>query len=179
MTDRERALAQLSLHRRKQGVVTSNSVVPETAVVAQHRSLFPKNIETGEKAEDALPHLFDVWDFDKMPKFDHAVRYVQLNYVDDDAQDVLDALANKEGEATVARCDDLLRACRLYPAPIADPLVREHMSHVTNGKKFKPACMVMFRDGRYGADLIDGYHRVSSAWWWDAQMPCPVWRIVI
>lgn len=146
---------------------------------AKTKTIFPKDIETGEHSEDALPHLFDIWDFDVMPKFNHAERYVRLRY-SDDADEVLAALASKDvGEPTAARADDLLRTCRLYPVPLEDPLVREHMSHLTNGKKFKPSVMVVFKDGRYEADLIDGYHRVSVAWWLDAQMPCPLLKIVI
>lgn len=138
---------------------------------------FPKSIETGEKAEDALPHLFDIWHFDRMPHLNHATRYIRLNYPDSVADIVESRL--QTGVPSVGRADDILRSCRLYPAPLEDPLVREHLSHLTNGKKFRPLVMIMFNDGRYAADIIDGYHRLSVAWWCDAQIACPFLKVTI
>lgn len=138
--------------------------------------LFPDDIETGEHAEDVLPHLFDIWHFDVAPKFNHATRYIDMRY-GESAPRVVSAL--DDGVPSVGRADDLLRTCRLYPAPLEDPLVREHLSHLTNGKKFKPVVLVRFVDGSFQEDLIDGYHRISVAWWCDAQMPCPYLNVVV
>lgn len=146
--------------------------------------IFPRHVHDADDEVDALPHLFDIWHFDRMPKFEHAERYIRFRYsglrrhrnTPDDAQRILNQLHH--GTPTVARADDLLRVCRLQPAPQEDPLVREHLSHIEH-RKLKPVILVLFADGRHLPDLIDGYHRLSVAWWCDAQIATPVWKVIV
>jgi hypothetical protein len=148
-----------------------------------HPDIFPRTPPYAPDETDALPHLFDIWRFDTPPKYEHAKRYIQLRYQGvhqrnstDDAQRVITALP--DGTPTNHRADDILRACRLQPAPQEDPLVREHLSHIEH-RKLKPIILIVFADARHPPDIVDGYHRLSVAWWCDAQIPTPVWRVTI
>ena len=59
---------------------------------------------------------------------------------------------------TTRRANDILRAARLDPAPLEDPGVVKDLTKVIEGKRLSPVLVV---SGEAGADIADGYHRVS------------------
>jgi hypothetical protein len=59
---------------------------------------------------------------------------------------------------TTRRANDILRAARLDPAPLDDPGVLKDLNKVIEGKRLSPVLLV---SGEAGADVADGYHRVS------------------
>jgi len=59
---------------------------------------------------------------------------------------------------TTRRANDILRAARLEAAPLDDPGVVKDLIKVIEGKRLSPALVV---GGAAGADIADGYHRVS------------------
>jgi hypothetical protein len=59
---------------------------------------------------------------------------------------------------TTRRANDILRAARLDPAPLEDPGVVKDLDKVIAGKRLSPVLVV---SGEAGADIADGYHRVS------------------
>ena len=59
---------------------------------------------------------------------------------------------------TTRRVNDILRAARLDPAPFDDPGVVKDLTKVIEGKRLSPVLVV---SGKRGADIADGYHRVS------------------
>ncbi len=56
------------------------------------------------------------------------------------------------------RANDILRAAGLAPAPLDDPGVMKDLVKVIEGKRLSPVLVV---SGKRGADIADGYHRVS------------------
>ncbi|HEY5317005.1 MAG TPA: hypothetical protein VIJ20_03435 [Solirubrobacteraceae bacterium] len=56
------------------------------------------------------------------------------------------------------RANDILRAAGLPPAALDDPGVIKDLIKVIEGKRLSPVLVI--RDER-GADIADGYHRVS------------------
>lgn len=64
----------------------------------------------------------------------------------------------RAAEITARRANDILRAARLDPAPLEDPGVVKDLTKVIEGKHLSPVLVV---GGAAGADIADGYHRVS------------------
>ena len=64
----------------------------------------------------------------------------------------------RTAEITTRRANDILRAARLDPAPLEDPGVVKDLTKVIEGKRLSPVLVV---SGEAGADIADGYHRVS------------------
>ena len=64
----------------------------------------------------------------------------------------------RKAPITRRRANDILRAAGLTPAPIDDPGVMKDLAKVIEGKKLSPVLVV---SGKKGADIADGYHRVS------------------
>jgi hypothetical protein len=56
------------------------------------------------------------------------------------------------------RANDILRAAGLTPAPLDDPGVMKDLIKVIESKELSPVLVV---SGEAGADIADGYHRVS------------------
>ncbi len=64
----------------------------------------------------------------------------------------------REAKLTTRRANDILRACGLTPAPLDDPGVVKDLIKVIKGKALSPVLVV---GGCAGADIADGFHRVS------------------
>ena len=64
----------------------------------------------------------------------------------------------KDAELTERRANDILRASGHEPLPLNDPGVLKDLVKVASGGKLSPVLVVSLDDG---AEIADGYHRVS------------------
>jgi hypothetical protein len=64
----------------------------------------------------------------------------------------------RKAPITQRRANDILRAAGLTPAPLDDPGVMKDLIKVIGSKELSPVLVV---SGEAGADIADGYHRVS------------------
>lgn len=96
--------------------------------------------------------LEDVADHD----YAAAEAYLSLKLEQAKAEKVVARL--RAAAVTTRRANDILRAARLDPAPLDDPGVVKDLTKVIEGKHLSPVLLV---SGKAGADIADGYHRVS------------------
>lgn len=113
----------------------------------------------------SLKWLDDVAEHD----FDAAFAYLSLRWTDKAAKKMVAAL--RKAEVTTRRPNDILRACDRDALPIDDPGVRRDLGKVISGEKLSPV-LVMSHPG--GADIADGFHRVSLAYNIDPFGPMPL-----
>jgi hypothetical protein len=118
----------------------------------------PKSSKSHAESKNATPGLRwldDVADHD----FEAAEAYLSLRL--DRAQ--VDHLEKglRAAKVTERRANDILRACRLDPLPLDDPGVKRDLLKAVSGEKLSPVLVVTFPQG---ADIADGYHRVSLAY---------------
>jgi hypothetical protein len=91
--------------------------------------------------------------------YDAAYNYLSLKF---DAVRASEAVHRmKKAKLTTRRANDILRATGLTPLPLTDPGVRRDLLKVLGGEKLSP---VLVCDQKAGADIADGYHRVSLAY---------------
>jgi hypothetical protein len=64
----------------------------------------------------------------------------------------------RKAPLTTRRANDILRACGLTAAPIDDPGVMKDLIAVVEGKQLSPVLVI---GGKKGADIADGFHRIS------------------
>ena len=64
----------------------------------------------------------------------------------------------KDAKVTERRANDILRASGREPLALNDPGVLRDLVKVASGEKLSPVLVVAFDDG---AEIADGYHRVS------------------
>jgi hypothetical protein len=98
--------------------------------------------------DDVAPHDFDA-----------ALAYLSMKF--DDKQATAAVARLKKAQVTQRRANDILRACNLDALPLDDPGVRRDLLNAVSGKKLSPVLVVSTDDG---ADIADGYHRVSLAY---------------
>ena len=67
----------------------------------------------------------------------------------------------RSATVTTRRANDILRACGRSPLPLDDPGVMRDLIKVISGGKLSPVLVVTLPQG---ADIADGYHRVSLAY---------------
>jgi hypothetical protein len=96
--------------------------------------------------------LKDVADHD----YEAAHNYLSLKLDDDSASDMVARL--KKAKVTWRRANDILRATGLPALPLTDPGVQRDLLKLLHGEKLSPVLVV---DQKDGADIADGYHRVS------------------
>ncbi len=77
----------------------------------------------------------------------------------------------RKAEITTRRANDILRAAGLTPARLDDPGVMKDLIKVIEGKQLSPVLVV---NSEPGADIADGYHRVSMVFQLDAYGEVPV-----
>jgi hypothetical protein len=107
--------------------------------------------------------LKDVADHD----YEAAYNYLSLKSGKKRATEIVDRL--KKAKLTSRRANDILRATGLTPLPLTDPGVQRDLLKLLNGEKLSP---VLVCD--QGADIADGYHRVSLAYDIDPFMSVPL-----
>ncbi len=87
-----------------------------------------------------------------------------------------DAVANAVGRLrkaplTSRRANDILRAAGLAPAPLDDPGVMKDLIKAIEGDTLSP---VLVLSGKKGADIADGFHRVSLVYRLDPYAEIPL-----
>lgn len=91
--------------------------------------------------------------------FDAAEAYLSLKFDEKQAAAAVGRL--RKAEVTTRRANDILRACGLVALPLDDPGVRRDLLNAVSGKRLSPVLVVSTGDG---ADIADGFHRVSLAY---------------
>ena len=109
--------------------------------------------------------LADVVDHD----YDAAFNYLSLKFDPKRATEAVDRM--KKAKLTSRRANDILRATGLPALPLTDPGVKRDLLKLLSGEKLSP---VLVSDQKPGADIADGYHRVSLAYNIDPFMTVPL-----
>ncbi len=104
------------------------------------------------QSKSPIAWLDDVADHD----YDAAHNYLSLKFDEERATDIVRRM--KSAKLTSRRANDILRATGLPPLPLTDPGVKRDLLKLLNGEKLSP---VLVTDQKAGADIADGYHRVS------------------
>ncbi len=98
-----------------------------------------------------------------------AEAYLSLKLDTQAARKVVKRLRN--APLTRRRANDILRAAGLSPAPLDDPGVMKDLIKVIEGTRLSPVLVI---SGEAGADIADGYHRVSLVYRIDAYGEVPL-----
>jgi hypothetical protein len=101
--------------------------------------------------------------------YDAAHNYLSLKFDVKRASEIVDRL--KKAKLASRRANDILRATGLPALPLTDPGVQRDLLKLLNGEKLSP---VLVCDQEPGADIADGYHRVSLAYNIDPFMSVPL-----
>jgi hypothetical protein len=101
--------------------------------------------------------------------YDAAYSYLSLKFDAKRAGEIVDRM--KKAELTSRRANDILRATGLTALPLTDPGVKRDLLKLLSGEKLSP---VLVCDQKPGADIADGYHRVSLAYNIDPFMSVPL-----
>lgn len=98
---------------------------------------------------------------DEVADHDYAAAgaYLSLKLDEDDVEKVIGRL--RKAQVTTRRANDILRAAGLTPAPLDDPGVIKDVIKVIEGKRLSPVLVIR---NKAGADIADGYHRVSMVY---------------
>ena len=88
--------------------------------------------------------------------FDAAEAFLSIRFNPQRAKRLVERL--KDAKVTERRANDILRASGCEPLPLNDPGVLRDLVKVASGEKLSPVLVVSFDDG---AEIADGYHRVS------------------
>jgi hypothetical protein len=94
----------------------------------------------------------------EVAKHDYAAAeaYLSIKLADDKVAKIVARL--RDAPLTTRRANDILRAAGLTAAPLDDPGVMKDLIKVVEGKPISPVLVI---SGKRGADIADGYHRVS------------------
>jgi hypothetical protein len=101
--------------------------------------------------------------------YDAAQAYLSLKYDEERADQIVRRM--KKAKVTSRRANDILRATGLSALPLTDPGVQRDLLKLLNGEKLSP---VLVCDQKAGADIADGYHRVSLAYNIDPFLSVPL-----
>jgi hypothetical protein len=77
----------------------------------------------------------------------------------------------RKAELTTRRANDILRAAGLTAAPLDDPGVMKDLIKAIAGEPLSP---VLVLSGKKGADIADGFHRVSLVYRLDPYSVIPL-----
>lgn len=98
-----------------------------------------------------------------------AEAYLSLKLSDDAVAKAVQRL--RKATLTTRRANDILRAAGLDPAPLEDPGVMKDLIKAVEGKRLSP---VLVLTGKKGADIADGFHRVSLVYRLDPYSVVPL-----
>ena len=101
--------------------------------------------------------------------YEAAYNYLSLKFDEKRAGEIVARM--KKSNVTSRRANDILRATGLAALPLTDPGVQRDLLKLLNGDKLSP---VLVTDQKPGADIADGYHRVSLAYNIDPFMSVPL-----
>ena len=101
--------------------------------------------------------------------YEAARNYLSLKFDEKRAGEIVDRM--KQAKLASRRANDILRATGLPALPLTDPGVQRDLLKLLNGEKLSP---VLVSDQKPGADIADGYHRVSLAYNIDPFMSVPL-----
>jgi len=121
--------------------------------------------KSSSKSESPIKWLPDVAEHD----YEAARNYLSIKFDEKRAGEAVDRM--KKATLTWRRCNDILRATGLPPLPLTDPGIKRDLLTLLNGGKLSP---VLVCDQKIGADIADGYHRVSLAYNLDPFMTVPL-----
>lgn len=121
--------------------------------------------KTGTEPAEQIKWLDEVADHD----YDAAEAYLSLKLEGEALRKAVKRL--RKAPLTTRRANDILRAAGLSAAPLDDPGVMKDLIKVVRGKRLSP---VLVLSAKRGADIADGYHRVSLAYRIDAYAEVPL-----
>ena len=98
-----------------------------------------------------------------------AEAYLSLKLSEDDVAKAVGRL--RKAALTTRRANDILRAAGLTAAPLDDPGVMKDLIKVIEGERLSP---VLLLSGKKGADIADGFHRVSLVYRLDPYAEVPL-----
>jgi hypothetical protein len=98
-----------------------------------------------------------------------AEAYLSLKLSEDAVAKAVQRL--RKAALTARRANDILRAAGLTPAPLDDPGVMKDLIKAIEGKRLSP---VLVLSGKKGADIADGFHRVSLVYRLDPYSEVPL-----
>jgi hypothetical protein len=98
-----------------------------------------------------------------------AQAYLSLKLGDDAVTKAVKRL--RESELTTRRANDILRAAGLAPARLDDPGVIKDLIKVIEGKHLSP---ILVLSAKKGAEIADGFHRVSLVYQLDPYADVPL-----
>jgi hypothetical protein len=98
-----------------------------------------------------------------------AEAYLSLKLSEDAVAEAIHRL--RKAALTTRRANDILRAAGLTPAPLDDPGVMKDLIKAVEGKRLSP---VLVLSGKNGADIADGFHRVSLVYRLDPYSEVPL-----
>ena len=101
---------------------------------------------------EKIKWLGDVADHD----YASAEAYLSLKFDKEAVNKIVKRLRN--ARLTTRRANDIIRAAGLTAAPLDDPGVMKDLIKAIEGRHLSPVLVV---SGEAGADIADGYHRVS------------------
>ena len=101
--------------------------------------------------------------------FDAAEAYLSIRLNPEKAKSLVKRL--RDAPLTQRRANDILRASGREALPLTDPGVLRDLELVARGQKLSPVLVVSFDDG---AEIADGYHRVSLTYALDPFGAVPV-----
>jgi hypothetical protein len=98
-----------------------------------------------------------------------AKAYLSLKLDEDDVAKAVRRL--RKAALTTRRANDILRAAGLTAAPLDDPGVMKDLIKAIEGERLSP---VLVLSGTKGADIADGFHRVSLVYRLDPYAVVPL-----
>ncbi|MGA2924647.1 MAG: hypothetical protein ABSG43_01435 [Solirubrobacteraceae bacterium] len=98
-----------------------------------------------------------------------AEAYLSLKLGEDDVAKAVQRL--RKAALTTRRANDILRAAGLTAAALDDPGVMKDLIKAIEGERLSP---VLVLGARKGADIADGFHRVSLAYRLDPYAEVPL-----